>query len=108
MKTYIKRFIFFLACLFTSLSATNMNYKPIKGYVPNEKTAITIAIAILGQIYGVDKIEKEKPFKAKLKNGIWHVVGSVKCPKGVVCVGGAATIDISKHSGCILKVIHGK
>ena len=48
MSIYIKRAIFFLACLFASLSSTTINYKPAKGYVPNEKTAITIAIAVLG------------------------------------------------------------
>lgn len=80
------------------------NYKPKDGYVPDEQTAIAIAVAVWTPIYGKEKIEDEKPYKVQLKNGIWTVTGSL--PEGFD--GGVAEIDISKMDGRILRVIHGK
>jgi hypothetical protein len=80
------------------------NYKPKDGYVPDEQTAISIAVAVWTPIYGKDKIENEKPFKAQLKNGVWTVRGSL--PENFD--GGVAEADISKDDGRILRVIHGK
>ena len=83
---------------------SKLNYKPREGYVPNRETAIKIAVAIWGPIYGEKKIEKEKPYKAFLKDGIWYVSGSL--PKNTV--GGVAEAEISKEDGRILRVGHGK
>ena len=80
------------------------NYKPKDGYVPDEQTAIAIAVAVWTPIYGKEKIEGEKPYKAQLKNGVWTVTGSL--PEGFD--GGVAEIDISKMDGRILRVIHGQ
>ena len=80
--------------------------KPTDGYVPNEKTAILIAEAVLYPIYGEKKIKSERPFKASLKNGVWIVEGTFNKPKG--WLGGVALVEISKESGCILRVIHEK
>lgn len=80
------------------------SYVPKEGFVPNEETAIRIAEAIWIPIYGKAKIESEKPFTATLSNGVWTVSGTL--PKGYV--GGVAIADISKESGCILRVIHEK
>ncbi len=85
-------------------SLNRANYKPKDGYVPDEQTAIAIAVAVWKPIYGKDKIEGEKPFKAQLKNGIWTVTGSL--PEGFD--GGVAEADIAKDDGRILRVIHGK
>ena len=84
--------------------STKPNYKPKNGYVPDEETAITIAVAVWNPIYGKEKIRGEKPYKATLKNGVWTVRGSL--PKG--WVGGVAEAEISKDDGRILRVIHGK
>lgn len=80
------------------------NYKPTDGYVPDEKTAIAIAVAVWGPIYGVGKIEKEKPYSAKLMNGVWHVSGALSNGR----VGGVAEAEIQKNDGCIIRISHGK
>jgi hypothetical protein len=85
-------------------SSNRANYKPKDGYVPDEQTAIAIAVAVWTPIYGKDKIEGEKPFKAQLKSGVWTVTGSL--PEGFD--GGVAEADIAKDDGRILRVIHGQ
>ena len=103
---------------FKYVNADGHNYKPEKGYVPDAKTAIRIAIAIWEPIYGVAQIQGQKPFNAKLNNGVWTVTGSLSGPEEFidkdgnkmvkVTAGGVALIEIDKDSGCILRVIHGK
>jgi hypothetical protein len=80
------------------------NYKPKDGYVPDAETAIAVAVAIWNPIYGKKQIEKEKPFKASLSNGVWRVRGSL--PEG--WVGGVAIAEISKDDCKVLRVIHEK
>jgi hypothetical protein len=87
----------------TQQSNQNSN-KPKNGYVPDEQTAISIAVAIWIPIYGREKIEGEKPYRAALKNGVWTVTGSL--PEGYD--GGTAEAQISQDNGCILRVIHDK
>ena len=79
-------------------------YVPEEGFVPNKNVAIKIAVAVWEPIYGADKIADEKPFNAKLTDGIWTVKGSL--PKGRK--GGVALAQISKKDGRIIRVIHGK
>jgi len=78
-------------------------FKPEKGYVPDAKTAIAIAVAAWIPIYGKKHIDGEKPYNAELKNGIWRVTGTLKTE-----VGGVAEAEISQETGCILKIVHGK
>jgi hypothetical protein len=80
------------------------NYKPKEGYVPDEKTAIKIAKAVWIPIYGEKQIQDEKPFKARLKNGVWIVTGTL--PIGMV--GGVAIAEISKDDARVIRVSHGK
>lgn len=75
-----------------------------EGYVPDEQAAITIAVAAWIPLYGKEQIESEKPFRAILKDGVWHVSGTL--PEG--WRGGTATAEISQQSGRVLKVYHGK
>ncbi|HUQ30996.1 MAG TPA: YbbC/YhhH family protein [Pyrinomonadaceae bacterium] len=77
-------------------------FMPPKGFVPDEQTAISIAVAVWSPIYGREQIESEKPFKASLKDGVWTVTGTL--PEGYN--GGTAIADISQETGCILRVIH--
>ena len=81
------------------------NVKPQAGYVPDEETAISVAVAVWMPIYGKDKIEAEKPYKAILKNDIWFVSGSLR--QGMV-KGGVAEAEINKTDGCIIRISHGK
>ena len=74
------------------------------GVVPDEATAIKIAVAVWEPIYGADKIAAEKPFRATLAQGVWTVQGFL--PKG--WVGGVALAEISKADGRIIRISHGK
>jgi hypothetical protein len=79
--------------------------KPVvssQGYVPDQATAVRIAIAILIPIYG-DKIEEgEKPWRVGLKGDVWTVVGTYN-GKGE---GGEAIVQLSKSNGTVLFVTH--
>jgi hypothetical protein len=80
------------------------SYVPPKGFVPDAKTAIRIAVAVWSPIYGEAQTQSEKPFVASLKNGVWTVEGSL--PKDRA--GGVAIAEISKSDGRILRVSHGR
>jgi hypothetical protein len=72
---------------------------PKDGYIPDEKTAVTVAEAVLSPIYG-----KEIPqltFHAVLKDGIWHVAGTP-----IAYDGGSVQIRIDKETGKILGHVH--
>jgi hypothetical protein len=84
------------------------NVIPEKGYVPDEDTAIKIAIAVWIPIYGKEKIENEKPYIAELKDNVWYVQGSLPKQKGMIMVGGVAIAEIDKKTGAILRISHGK
>ncbi|MEA3347180.1 MAG: YbbC/YhhH family protein [Candidatus Auribacterota bacterium] len=80
------------------------NYIPECGYVPNEATAIKIAVAVWEPIYGIDKIKNEKPYIATLRDNVWYVSGSL--PEG--WLGGVAEAEIDKKTGRVLRISHGK
>jgi len=85
-----------------SANVSSATAQPKTGYVPDEQTAIAIAVAIWTPIYGRAHIQNEKPYKAKLSNGVWTVTGSL--PEGYN--GGTAVAEISQEDGRILKVVH--
>jgi len=55
-------------------------------------------------IYGKENIEWNKPYKARLKDGVLHVAGSLS----ETMVGGVAVAEIQKADATILRVSHGK
>jgi hypothetical protein len=75
-----------------------------EGYVPNRETAEKIAEAVWIPIYGKDNIDRQRPFGATLRNGVWYVCGSL--PEG--WFGGTAEAEISRKDGRILRISHGK
>ncbi len=83
-------------------SQTRSSFKPLRGFVPDEQTAIAIAVAVWNPIYGRQQIESEKPFHATLENGVWTVTGTL--PPTVN--GGTAVAEIAQDDGRILRVIH--
>lgn len=97
-------FYFVTAVLFAADEPKHNAMPRTVGVVPNEATAIKIAVAVWEPIYGADKIAGEKPFHATLTEGVWTVQGSL--PKG--WVGGVALAEISKADGRILRISHGK
>ena len=80
------------------------NVKPKAGFVPDEQTAIAIAVAVWTPIYGEKIIQKEKPFKAELRDSVWHVYGTL--PEGYR--GGTVEAEMSKVDARILRVCHGR
>lgn len=82
--------------------------KPLNGYVPDEKTAIAIAEAVIVPIYGKREMKRERPYKAKLKNDeIWVVWGSIPY-RWLGIMGGSIQVEILKKDGRILNVYHSK
>ncbi|CAN0491200.1 unnamed protein product, partial [Phaeothamnion confervicola] len=80
------------------------NIVPKEGPVLTVEVAIRIAVAAWEPIYGASNIEKQKPYEAKLSDGIWYVQGS--SPTGEV--GGVAKAAIAQQTGVILRVSHGR
>lgn len=76
-------------------------FQPKAGVVPDEKTAIRIAEAVLLPIYGERTIGSERPLKA-LRDGVWMVEGTL--PKGVD--GGTAVVRLSRDDGRVLFIAH--
>lgn len=93
--------------------APGQGYRPKEGYVPDSTTALKIAEAVLVPVYGRKQIESEQPFTARLKDDVWTVSGTLRCPDGkggttTLCVGGVAVVQISKVDAHILSMIHYK
>jgi NTF2 fold immunity protein of polymorphic toxin system component len=101
-------------CALLSLSAFGQGYKPKSGYVPDAKTAVKIAEAVLIPVYGEKKIESERPFTAALNNEVWTATGTFRCPDGregaaaMGCRGGVASVRIAKDDARILSMEHGR
>jgi hypothetical protein len=81
--------------------------------VPDSKTAVKIAEAVLIPVYGEKQIDSERPLHAKLKDNVWTVSGTLRCPDGrggttTSCDGGTAEVKIAKDDGRILSMIHYK
>ena len=72
--------------------------------VPNEQTAVAIAVAVLSNIYGAEHIEREASYNATEHDGFWYVSGTL--PKGKI--GGVAHIKIRKKDGAVMGYIHTK
>ena len=102
-----------LACtVLLASEVVGQGYKPKSGYVPDSKTAVKIAEAVLIPVYGEEQIEAERPFSAKLKSGVWTVTGTLRCPDGkggttTSCDGGVAEVRISKNDARIVYMLHG-
>lgn len=84
--------------------AGERNGQPPVGPVFDEAAAIKIAITSWERIYGKEKIEQQKPYRAVLKGNVWHVSGSL--PSG--SKGGVAEAEIRKTDGHLINVWHGK
>jgi NTF2 fold immunity protein len=102
----------FCAFLFAAL-ALGQGYRPPSGYVPDSATAVKIGEAVLIPIYGKKQIQSELPLSAHLKDHVWTVTGTLRCPDGkggttTQCSGGVAVVEISKVDGRILSMTHYK
>lgn len=93
--------------------AIGQGYHPREGYVPDSTTAVKIAEAVLVPVYGKKQIDSEQPFTARLKDDVWTVYGTLRCPDGkggisIVCVGGVAIVQISKVDAHVVSMTHEK
>lgn len=79
-------------------------FEPAAGVVPDEATAVKIAVAVWEPIYGAKNIARQKPYRAKLIDGVWTVEGTLPKKR----VGGVALVEISKSDGRILRITHGR
>lgn len=77
--------------------------RPANGFVPDESTAVRIGEAVAIAQYGEKVVASERPFKARLKDGIWTVKGTLH-PHGAL--GGTAAIRIGKADGRVLFLTH--
>jgi NTF2 fold immunity protein len=69
----------FLFCLFLAAASFGQDVIPKTGYVPDSATALKVAEAVLIPVYGQAKIESQRPFTARLKDGVWTVSGTLLC-----------------------------
>ena|SRR5215475_13901977 len=106
-----------LIILFTAIAAAALaqqtdNSHPVA--VPDEVTAVRVAEKALGKVYGEKKIDSERPFRARLRDGIWHVWGTLYCKdqRGNVitgaCVGGVAMAEVRQGDAKVLNITHEK
>jgi hypothetical protein len=79
-------------------------YQPQAGMIGTARTARSIALIYLTDIYGETTIRRELPLNAVLDHGIWTVTGSL--PKGLL--GGVAEIRLCQRNGAVIHVVHGK
>jgi hypothetical protein len=107
MNKHVLTAIGVLAACFCGIVAfaQPQSFIPENGFIPDEKTAISVGVAVLEPIYGKDVVGGEQPFSAVLSGGIWTVKGTF--PKGQR-FGGVAELRISKKNGCIISVTHGQ
>lgn len=92
--------------IYTSTGAASQQLPP-KGVLATEEAAIKVAETILVDVYG-EAVLAQRPFRAKLDGDFWIIDGTLHCPKGSICKGGTAHIELSKKDGQVRKVIHGK
>ena len=78
--------------------------QPELGMVPDEATAVAIALAVWRPIYGEQHIARKAPFHARLADGEWTVEGSL--PPHTK--GGVPLAVIAQRDGRILRISHGK
>lgn len=84
-------------------------YIPVEGLVPTADVAVKIAECVLFEIYGKEKIEKEKPFSVNLRDRVWIIEGNIPDIKnGDITFCGQVYMEIKKSNGEILKLLHTK
>jgi NTF2 fold immunity protein len=76
---------------------------PIKGFAPDESTAVKIGEAAAVAQYGEKRISDERPFRARLYGDTWIVKGTLH-PQGAL--GGTAVVKAGKADGRILFMTH--
>ena len=84
-------------------TAQNISREFPEGLVPDKKTAIAIAEAILFHVYGEKTISEQRPYVVKHVRDKWIIDGAPP-PRGMA--GGSFHIVISQRDGRILEIFH--
>ncbi len=84
-------------------TAQNIRREFPNGLVPDQKTAIAIAEAVLFRVYGEKAIRDERPYVVKHVRGKWIIDGAPP-PRGFA--GGSFHIVISQRDGRVLEITH--
>lgn len=98
-------FSLYLVVCVSAFATESSNWFPKDGVIPDEDTAGKVAYIILDRIYGVESINKQRPFEILGDEEKWVVKGVLH---GRYTVGGVAEIELSKKDGRVLMVTHGK
>ena|ERR1700742_3711693 len=98
-------------CVLVIASVISCDAKAQRNAVPDADAAIKKAEAALVPVYGRKQVDSEKPFTAKLKDGVWTVAGTLRCPDGkggttTSCAGGVAVVKVSQSDGRIISMAH--
>jgi hypothetical protein len=78
-----------------------------RDYVPDEKTAMRIAEAVLVAWYGEEPVKAQLPLRADGTNGDYWIV-QLQGPGPATSKGGGPAIWINKRSGCLKVMEHMK
>lgn len=89
--------------IYTWLSRPKQSENPRVGFVPDETTATAIGAAITRALYGEDVAHRQRPFRARLRAGVWTVMGSMR-PQGAY--GGVAIVQLRKADGRVIFATH--
>jgi len=84
-------------------TAQNISREFPEGLVPDQKTAIAIAEAVLFHVYGEKAIREQRPYIVKHIRDKWIIDGAPP-PRGMA--GGSFHIIISQRDGRILEITH--
>lgn len=71
--------------------------------VPDLKAAQRIAEAVWEARFGIQTVEKYRPYQGHLENDVWHVWGTA-IEEGNVRGGGMPSIEISRQDGRVIRV----
>jgi hypothetical protein len=77
--------------------------RPYEDAVPDSRTAIQIAEAVMAPVYGHQYVVAQRPQVAELQGGVWYVHGY----QPPISVGGTIEAYIDKHTGRVLVITNG-
>lgn len=76
------------------------DFTPVPGgLIPDEKRAIQFGVAYMATVYPAERLREDRPWRANLNNGIWHVQGTL--PPG--SAGGTHQVELCRSNGRVLR-----
>jgi hypothetical protein len=104
MKNYLA-IIILLLTVYLLIAAQKDSNASHPNYVPDSKTAVLIAEAVLIGQFGQERVDAQRPYAAiSMDKDFWLVQGLAMDENGIPKMGGTFGVIINKHEGCV-KVI---